>query len=485
MPQEPQASKLDSSTIHPLSSGTPLTPPGNAIAREELFTYTNGHFLIDEETQLRRRYLKFNIEALCDLAATAGVNPSPIRTIEKLEGGFSKALLLTKENDEEVVAKLPYHIAGPASLTVASEVAALQYVKKYTRIPVPGVLSWSSDSLSPIGAEYIIMEKAAGVPLYERWEGMAEIERLGLIQDLVKLEAQLPCVASANRPPGRTLSDLGKSTPRLPFHQGSIQEQTQLLEAAMSVFQQIDSHPSIGQSAQPTLWHTDLHMGNIFVAPDESSRIVSLIDFRSLSIHPLFLQARWPVFLKPPIDYPKGFVKPTLPDGFTSLDEESQAAALQEFSQAKLAKAYEVAKFLDDRVAHDAMVNVVPRVFRELFVRCGEVSEVGIVPLRESLLQIFQNWSALDFTSECPYSFSDEETRQHERQYAEYQAWNDVQQLAMECLDTDAEKWIAPQLDIAEKRRQNRELLAMWTERAAAEERSPDEARAMWPFPES
>ncbi|RAH44915.1 uncharacterized protein BO95DRAFT_498508 [Aspergillus brunneoviolaceus CBS 621.78] len=515
-------------SLKPRSSIAPLSIlcRGKSITREELFTYTNGHFLIDEETQLRRRYLKFNINALCDLAATAGASPSPIRTIEKLEGGFSKALLLTKENDEEVVAKLPYHIAGPASLTTVSEVAALQYVKKYTRIPVPGVLSWSSDT------EYIIMEKAAGVPLYERWEGMAEIERLGLIQDLVKLEAQLsaltfpaygglyrrvdadpirspqacvdvdssdrfcvgpssmglvssyhnrPCAASANRSPGRTLSDLGssiakreifrithrQSTPRLPFHQGSIQAQTQLLEAAMSVFRQIDSHPSIGQSGQPTLWHTDLHMRNIFVAPDESSRIVSLIDFQSLSIHPLLLQARWPVFLKPPIDYPK--------DGFTSLDGESQAAALQEFSQAKLAKAYEVAKFLDDRVAHDAMVNVVPRVFRELFVRCGEVSEVGIVPLCECVIEISRNWSALDFTSECPYSFSAEDIRRHARQFAEYQAWNDVQQLAMECLDTDAEGWIAPQLDIAQKRRQNRELLAI----------SPDEARAMWPFPES
>ncbi|RAH65762.1 uncharacterized protein BO66DRAFT_414864 [Aspergillus aculeatinus CBS 121060] len=550
---KPRASKLNSATIHPLSScGTPLTSPGKAIAREELFTYTNGHFLIDEETQLRRRYLKFDIDALCDLAATAGASPSPIRTIEKLEGGFSKALLLTKENDEEVVAKLPYHIAGPASLTTASEVAVLQYVKDYTRIPVPAVLSWSSDSSNPVGAEYIIMEKAAGVPLYERWEGMAEIERLGLIQNLVKLEAQLSAIAfpaygglyrrvdadpirspqacvdvdssdrfcvgpschpsehvaatdssaprseSFSHGPWRTLSDLGKSiakreisrithrqsTPGLPFHQGSIQEQTQLLKSAVSVFQRIDSHPSIGQSAQPTLWHTDLHMGNIFVAPDESSRIVSLIDFQSLAIHPRFLQARWPVFLKPPTNYPKGLVKPTLPDGFTSLDEESQAAALQEFSQAKLAKAYEVAKFLDDRVAHDAMVNVVPRVFRELFVRCGEVSEVGTVPLRECLIEISRNWSALDFTSECPYSFSDEEISRHERQFAEYQAWNDVQQLAMECLDTDAEGWIAPQLDIAEKRRQNRELLAMWIERAA-EERTSDEARALWPFPES
>ncbi|PGH27294.1 hypothetical protein AJ80_01004 [Polytolypa hystricis UAMH7299] len=68
--------------------------------------------------------------------------------------------------------------------------------------------------------------------------------------------------------------------------------------------------------------------------------------------------------------------------------------------------------------------------------------------------------------------------------FAEYQAWNEVQQLAQECLDTDAEGWVAPQLDIAENRRLNKELLSMYIERMA-EEKSPDEARAVWPFPES
>ncbi|RAH76985.1 hypothetical protein BO86DRAFT_404132 [Aspergillus japonicus CBS 114.51] len=506
---------------------------GKPIAREELFTYTNGHFLIDEETQVRRRYLKFNIDALCDIAAPAGGNRSPIRTIEKFEGGFSKALLLTKENGDEVIAKMPYRISGPAALTTASEVAVVQYVQTPSE---PSKSSW---------------RRRPGCPLYERWEGMAELARLGLTRNLTKPEAQLSAIAfpaygglyrrvdaariqpatacvdvdsseqycvgpscdpswyvaatdsaapgsgSVSHGPWRTLSDPGTSIaereglrithrtspPRLPFHQGSIQDQTQLLEAATSVFQLIDLRPLIGQSAQPTLWHTDLHMGNIFVAPDENSRIVSLIDFQSLSCHPLFLQARWPIFLKPPINYRKGLIDPKLPDGFTDLDEESQAVALQEFEQAKLAKAYEVANFLDDRVAYDAMMNV-PRIFRELFVRCGEVSEVGIVPLRECLIEIWRNWSALGFQGNCPYSFSDEEVRRHERQFAEYQGWNEVRQLALECLDTDADGWIAPQLDVAEKRRQNRELLAMWIERAAGE-RSSEEARAMWPFRDS
>jgi hypothetical protein len=222
-------------------------------------------------------------------------------------------------------------------------------------------------------------------------------------------------------------------------------------------------------------------MGNIFVNPDECSKIVSLIDFQSTSVLPAFLQAQWPIFLRPPqnCDYVRGIFQPQLPEDFDKLDEENRVIALREWSQVKLAKAYEVSTYLEDRTAHDAMS--VPRVFRELFIRCGEVSEVGIVPLRACLIEICQNWANLGFSGECPYSFSQAELDEHERQFAEYQAWHEVRMLAEECLDTDAEGWIAPQLDINEKRRQNKELMALYIEKVAGE-RSAKEAKAMWPF---
>ncbi|RAQ41311.1 hypothetical protein AFGD_011110 [Aspergillus flavus] len=532
---------------------------GKPISREELFAYTNGHFLVDEQRQLDRRYLNFDLDTLCDVAASAGGDSSRIVTIEKLEGGFSKALLMKKGNGKEVIAKLPCRIAGPTSLTTACEVGVLEYVRKYTSIPAPRVFSWSSDDSNPVGAEYIIMEKVAGVPLFEQWGKMAEIEKLELIKNLTKLEAQLaairfpaygglyrqadvsslqcqelngsicigpscgrsfstdsaavlstqsekldygPCknpkFGYVNKLKDRTentVSEFGISVAKRELYQisrkrpndeqptfsrGSLQEQTQLLNHTMDLMKVLDSHPVLSQSAQPTLWHSDLHMGNIFVAPGENSKIVSLIDFQSLSVLPLFLQAQWPVFLKPPQNYTKGLVQPKLPGDFDELDEEGKAAALQEWSQSKLAKAHEVATVLENGVAHNAMN--IPRVFRELFIRCGEVSEVGVVPLRECLIEIFRSWSSLGFTGQCPYSFSNEEITTHEHQFAEYQAWDEVQQLAQECLDTDAEGWIAPQLDIEEKRRQNRELLSLYIKRMAGE-KSPDEARAMWPFP--
>jgi hypothetical protein len=45
-------------------------------------------------------------------------------------------------------------------------------------VPVPRVISWSSDNSTAVGAEYIIMEKANGVPLFQEWGSMTEFERL-------------------------------------------------------------------------------------------------------------------------------------------------------------------------------------------------------------------------------------------------------------------------------------------------------------------
>ncbi|KZF23975.1 hypothetical protein L228DRAFT_86005 [Xylona heveae TC161] len=520
---------------------------GESVNREALFAYANGRFLVDEQLQFDRRFLKFNVDALCDVVAATDVEPSPIAAIEKREGGFSKALLMKKKNGKEVLAKLPLPLAGPPSLATASEVGVLEYVRKHTNIPVPRVLSWSSDRSNPVGSEYIIMEKAAGIPLFQQWGVMKEFEKLELIKNLTRLEAQLSgisfpsygslylrgsarhskhhildesidpsnsfCIGpscdrsfdsnttsnltlprqSFDSGPWNTISSFGTAiakrelsrltTGRLNrqpiFYHGTMEEQTQLLKFTTDIMQMLDLHPILRQVSQPTLWHTDLHMGNIFVAPDDPSQIVSLIDFQSISVLPLFLQAQWPIFVKPPQNYVKGLVHPKLPDDFDDLDNESKTIALQEWSQAKLAKAYEVSNYLENRLAHNAMN--IPRVFRELFIRCGEISDVGVLPLRECLIEIYQNWSNLGFTRQCPFKFSAEEISLHEQQFAEYQSWHDVQTMAQECLDTDAEGWIAPQIDIMKKKRQNKELLSLYIEHMAGE-KSPEEVKKMWPF---
>ena len=263
------------------------------------------------------------------------------------------------------------------------------------------------------------------------------------------------------------------------FYHGTRTEQIALLQDTIQIMELLDTHPIVSHHAQPILWHSDLHMGNIFVSPDDPSLIVSMIDWQSISILPAFLQAKWPEFLKPPLNYPEGLVLPKLPDGFESLDSDDKALAMLEWKEATVSKAYEVSNFLENRTAHNAMN--IPRVFKEFFIRCGEVSEYGVIPLRTCLIEIFQNWAELGFTGICPYSFSDAEIQENELRFQDYHAWSAVQELAKTCLDTDAEGWISPELDFEEKQRQNRELLGLFIEQMAGE-KTADEAKAMWPF---
>lgn len=117
-----------------------------------------------------------------------GGESSPITAVERMEGGFNKAFLMKKANRKEIIAKIPCRNAGLPVLTTESEVAILEYgmllfvglssnsrgiliVRQHTSVAVPRVLSWNSDSLNPVGAEYIIIEKAAGgstIPIMEQ-----------------------------------------------------------------------------------------------------------------------------------------------------------------------------------------------------------------------------------------------------------------------------------------------------------------------------
>jgi len=166
--------------------------------------------LTDEKQQFLKRRVDFDVGKLCDVVASLTKHGASVYKIDKMEGGFCKALLMTTEDGMEVVAKIPCPNAGRVQYSTASEAAVLQYgilfffsqynsskanglgfpVSSHTTIPVPKVLAWSADSSNPVGAEYIIMEKAPGIQLFKVWDDITEADRLKLIKDLTQLEKQ-------------------------------------------------------------------------------------------------------------------------------------------------------------------------------------------------------------------------------------------------------------------------------------------------------
>lgn len=67
----------------------------------------------------------------------------------------------------------------------------LDLVRTHTTIPVPKVLAWSADSTNPVGAEYIVMERVPGVPIFKKWDDMGESNRISIIKRLTQWEREL------------------------------------------------------------------------------------------------------------------------------------------------------------------------------------------------------------------------------------------------------------------------------------------------------
>lgn len=75
------------------------------------------------------------------------------------------------------------------------------------------------------------------------------------------------------------------------------------------------------------LWHGDLHSQNIFVDPEDPSRILGIIDWQSVSACPLFMQVGRPALLDYNGPVPEGLEKIPLPPKFDSMDPDEQREA--------------------------------------------------------------------------------------------------------------------------------------------------------------
>lgn len=267
----------------------------------------------------------------------------------------------------------------------------------------------------------------------------------------------------------------------IPLLHGAVQDHVSILNATEKLLPILTKHPRLLEGSRATMWHTDLHMGNIFISQEDHTRITCLIDWQSTSISPLFLQARWPVFLSPPKGYCEGLELPRLPENFGDLDADEKEIALFENGRATSAKAYEVATYLNNHNAYTARWEMLDPL-REHFLRIGDTWDDGVIPLRTCLIRIFENWEQMGFPDSCPIHFTSAEIASHEKLLSEYTQWYEIQDFAQNYLDTDAEGWVPPGADWAEKRLQNKALLELMIERLKTQ-KPEGEVRRMWPFP--
>lgn len=97
--------------------------------------YTTGNWLSNDRLHRDARHVEFDFAALCARAVNVSTSATRVVRYEKKEGGFNRTFLLWLDNEACVVARVPYHIAGPRRLATNSEVATMAYsMSKHLRV---------------------------------------------------------------------------------------------------------------------------------------------------------------------------------------------------------------------------------------------------------------------------------------------------------------------------------------------------------------
>ncbi|KAH9916732.1 uncharacterized protein BXZ73DRAFT_53675 [Epithele typhae] len=132
-------------------------------------------------------------------------------------GTFHKGYLVTLVNRRELVARVARRFMP--RLKTESEVATMHYLRERTGIPVPEVYHYDANPYNRLGGEYILMSKAAGIPLAKVLHSMPHTTLVALLENIAMLVLPLfghrfPMIGSLyDGPDPEPVSDFSSSLP--------------------------------------------------------------------------------------------------------------------------------------------------------------------------------------------------------------------------------------------------------------------------------
>ncbi|KKZ65692.1 hypothetical protein EMCG_01254 [[Emmonsia] crescens] len=161
---------------------------GSIARHNDLFEYTSGRFLFNEELRRSERRVIFNIDALATAICTATNRPTsnPPSITKLAEGGFNRILQARFNDGYAIIARIPYHTVRPVQYAVASEAATLDFLRS-RGVPVPKVIGYSAVK-NDVGTEYLLLEKVEGIPLSDQWFTMDTKTRVKVMRQIVDVE---------------------------------------------------------------------------------------------------------------------------------------------------------------------------------------------------------------------------------------------------------------------------------------------------------
>lgn len=94
---------------------------------DDFFEFTRGRFVVNEKDQMEQRRVRFNMNEVVQVAARS-VGAKCVSVRKRPDGMYNKCFLLSMDDGQEVIAKVPNPNAGISHFTTASEVATMDFV---------------------------------------------------------------------------------------------------------------------------------------------------------------------------------------------------------------------------------------------------------------------------------------------------------------------------------------------------------------------
>ncbi|KAG8625008.1 hypothetical protein KVT40_006759 [Elsinoe batatas] len=158
---------------------------------DELYSYTSGRWLWDEEQHLLARQRWFDIKALAAVAIDVKQASRCLSITKVADGEHSRVLRLIMDNRQSVVVRIPYLSQQDAASSISSEAAIMTFVADALKLPVPRPLLCEPSADNPVGCEYLMMEEASGTPLHDVWHLKNIIDRAAIAESLIEIQANL------------------------------------------------------------------------------------------------------------------------------------------------------------------------------------------------------------------------------------------------------------------------------------------------------
>ncbi|TPX20163.1 hypothetical protein DIZ76_016051 [Coccidioides immitis] len=495
---------------------------------ESLFAYTAGRWLHLDRQQREARYLQFNFQRLCEKVLSLCPSATSIESCQKLEGGFSRAFVITANDGRRVVAKFPTSVAGPATHVTNSEVATISYLQQKTKIPIPAILDWSDDPTNPIGSAYIIMEHAGGISLQHMWPNMSFSQKMNCIRSIStsimemsgldfpaygslyfadaalldsdsKQELSDPkyCIGPLCRP---TYWDCNVGEPRYFAFKGPNRGPWRDLSSYSSAL--IDAGLArLPLAANPITRPRPSYQGSV----DKHLELLNLgrSVFLKLIQHPQIQSNAAPTIFHPDLHRRNIFVSENDPTVVTAIiDWQSTcvepafyyADDVPDFAKPFLEKTSESEAATEDNLCAQAFEAglglLAPRLaatrkIDETLLRpfryCHRTWKDGFVPFTHELIQLRDRWQVLGFKDDCPIpALGPDELRVYQEQLEIYDKMLSLRQDIVEILGVEQDGWV-PADRWQDVRAAHQQVYAS-VMGAMESEKDYEDMKMMWPF---